>query len=102
MKLLRILILIIGGIGFSGCSTTKYRQYHVGLELESPCISVKLTEKERDHVFPEPIDKNNLTESELIIDAVGRKIDGSHQTCDKNNNKNSVILLKHNELHQDK
>lgn len=102
MKLLKISILIIGGIGFSGCSTTKYRQYHVSLELESPCISVKLTKKEKEHVFPDPIDKDNLTESELIIDAVGRKIDGSYQTCGKNHIKNSGILTKHNELHSDR
>lgn len=86
MKLLRILILITGGIIFSGCSSVKYKLIHKSLELDNPCIFQKLTESEKA----------------VILESTGRKIDHNHQSCEIQHKKNSGILQAHNELHQDK
>ena len=85
MKLLRILILITGGIGFSGCTSVKYKLIHESLEAQdSPCTFQKFTESEKA----------------AMSESIGRKIDHNHQTCEIQHKKNNGILLKHNELHQ--
>ena len=84
MKLLKILILTIGVTTSSSCSTIRYKNIHVGLELQTPCIFEKFTEEEK----------------QVMSETIGRKIDHNHQSCEIQHKKNSDILLKHNELHK--
>ena len=84
MKLLKRLILIIGAIGFSGCSSVKYKLIHKSFELDSPCIFQKFTELEKA----------------AMLESIGRKIDHNEQTCKIQHSKNNGILQAHNELHE--
>ncbi len=84
MRLLKILMIVIGGLAFSGCSTTKHIIAHVDLTLEDPCIFEKFSESE----------KNTMMED------VGKKIYRNQQSCQIRYNKNRVILESHNIAHK--
>ena len=84
MKLLKILMIVTGAIGFSGCSTTKHIIAHVDLQLESPCVFEKFTESEKD----------TMTED------VGRKIYRNQQSCLIHQKANYARIQAHNRLHQ--
>ena len=83
MKLLKILMILIGGTVFNGCST-KYAIIHIPLEIESPCVFEKFTEEEKQAI---------------TLEATGRKIYRNQQGCIIRHQKNSAIMQTHNELH---
>lgn len=95
---------MIGVLNFSGCTTTKWNNLHVAVDISNPCVLLfeELTSIEKQQVFPKPFDKENLTESEKIIDSVGRKISSNYQTCGVRYNENRGNLTNHNQLHEDK
>lgn len=84
MKKLRILLIVIGGLGFSACSTTKHIIAHVDLDLESPCVFEKFSELEKDTMSEE----------------VGKKIYRNQQSCVIHQKANYDKLQVHNRLHQ--
>ena len=84
MKELKILMVLIGVIISSSCSTTRYRNIHLDLALQTPCIFEKFTEEEKQ-VMSEPI---------------GQKIYRNQQSCKIRYQKNYDIISAHNEAHK--
>ena len=82
MKLLKILMILIGGTVFNGCST-KYAIIHIPLEIDNPCVFEKFTEEEK----------------QAMSETTGRRIYRNQQGCIIRHQKNSAIMQTHNELH---
>lgn len=86
MKLLKILILIIGVILSSSCSTTRYKIIHLDLESSTPCVFEKFTD----------LEKQEMSET------IGRKIYGNQQSCKIRYQANYDKLSAHNQAHKGK
>ena len=70
MKLLRILMILVGISTFSGCTSVKYRNIHEALNLKHNCIFEKLTEEQRDELYPKlfiPINLNTAKREEILL-----------------------------------
>jgi len=85
MKSLRLMILI-GLIAFSGCTTTKIRTVYVPVKLFENCIFEKFTQEEKA----------------TIADAVGEKIFRNQENCRIIKRANDKLIKKHNKLLNDK
>ena len=86
MKHLKIMMVLITWIGCSSCTSTKYINTHVDLEIDDPCV----------------FERYSLEEKLSMTREVGEKTLRNQDSCRIRHQSNSVILAKHNELHQDK
>lgn len=82
MKPLKIMMVLIGAIVFSGCST-QLKIIHVPVDLKDPCLFEKYTESEKDTMSEE----------------VGRKTARNQNACRIRHQRNNDIIKKHNESH---
>ena len=92
--------MIVIGAALSSCSTTKYKVIHKPNVLLENCIFEKVTEEERLSVFPQPLDKANLTHDDRMIEVVGRKIYRNQENCRIRHERNQEINNAHNEAHK--
>jgi len=86
MRILKILMILTGAILSSACSSVKYKNIHVALESDTPCVFEKFTEAEKDS----------------MIEPVGKKIHRNQQSCFIRYDENADMLNAHNQAHQDK
>ena len=84
MKKIKILMILIGAILLCNCTTTKYKNIHVDLDITQTCIFQPYTESEKD----------SMSES------VGKKTYSNQQECLNEKEKNHAIIQAHNELHE--
>lgn len=100
MQKLKILMILIGVITCSSCTTVKHKKIHDPLILPHNCNFEKLTNDEKINVFPEPLDTENLTTKDRMIESVGRKIYRNNHSCETRQKRINSLIKTHNEEHK--
>lgn len=83
MMPLKIMTALIIWIGCSSCTSTKYLNTHVNVEIDDPCVFEKYT----------------LEEKQSMTRQVGERTLRNQDSCRIRSNKNNAIINAHNELH---
>ena len=86
MRLLKTILVLIIWIGCSSCSSTKYINTHVDLEIENPCV----------------FERYSLEEKLSMTKNVGEKTLRNLDSCRIRSQSNYDMITAHNKLHQGK
>lgn len=89
MQKLKILMILIGVVISSSCTTVKYKKIHDPLTVPYNCIFEKFTQEEA-----------NYLESAPIGDKIGRKIYRNNHSCETRQKRINSLIKTHNEEHK--